>query len=109
MQLVNAYLAEVGRYLPPEQRSDIVGELRDDILEQLAALAEPEGRVPELADERQVLTALGHPLKVASAYKPQRYLVGPGLYPAYLKTLKTSLCLVLALVVLLWLAFRVLR
>lgn len=104
MDLVNAYLVEVGQYLPRDQRDDIVGELRDDILEQVSDLAEQAGREPKTADERQVLDRLGHPLKVASGYSARRYLIGPALYPAYLKTLKTTLGLVLALVLLLWIA-----
>lgn len=104
MELVNSYLMEVGQHLPRDQRSDIIGELRDDIAEQLNALAEQAGRAPDAADERAVLGRLGHPLKVASSYSSRRYLIGPGLYPAYLKTLRTSIGLVLALSLLLWVA-----
>jgi uncharacterized membrane protein len=104
MHLVNAYLTEVEQHLPREQRSDIVGELRDDIMEQLHALEERAGRTADVDDERAVLNRLGHPLKVASSYKSRRYLIGPALYPAYLKTLQTSLAIVLATLMLLWVA-----
>lgn len=104
MKLVNSYLTEVGQHLPRDQRTDIIGELRDDITEQLNAIAEQAGRSPDVTDERAVLGRLGHPLKVASAYASRRYLIGPGLYPAYLKTLRTSIGLVLAFSLLLWVA-----
>lgn len=35
-----------------------------------------------------MLARFGHPLKVASRYQPQKYLIGPDLYPAFLQTLK---------------------
>ncbi len=104
MELVNSYLLQVGQHLPRDQRSDIIRELRDDITEQLDALAEQAGRSPDAADERAVLGRLGHPLKVASSYSSRRYLIGPGLYPAYLKTLRTSIGLVLASFLLFWVA-----
>lgn len=104
MQLVDAYLTEVEQHLPREQRSDIVGELRDDIMEQLHALEEQAGRSANVDDERAVLSRLGHPLKIAGSYKSRRYLIGPALYPAYLKTLQTSLSIVLVTLLLLWVA-----
>lgn len=91
MELVNTYLSELRQHLPSDQREDIVKELRDNLVEEIRELAEDRGTDPTIKDERAVLANLGHPIKVAGAYKAQRYLIGPDLYPAFLQTLRNTL------------------
>jgi uncharacterized membrane protein len=88
MDLVESYLVEVRRYLLDAQRDDIVEELRETLEEQVHDHAEGCGRSPQREDELAVLSILGHPLKVASGYREQRYLLGPALFPTYVQTLK---------------------
>jgi len=91
MELVNSYLSELRQHLPSDQCEDIVSELRDNLVEEMQELADSRGGAPDIKDERAVLANLGHPLKVAAAYKTKRYLIGPNLYPAFLHTLRNTL------------------
>ena len=88
MELVESYLNEVGRFLPEDQRTEVLAELRDDILGEIEGRAETFGRAPSIEDEEIVLTQFGHPLKVAGRYQPEKYVIGPDLYPAFIHTLK---------------------
>jgi hypothetical protein len=96
MKLIDRYIAEVGRYLPQKSRDDIEKEIRstlEDMLEDRSA----ENDHP-IDDEMtaQVLKEFGHPLKVAASYMPQRYLIGPQLYPYFIMVMKLALLLALA-------------
>ena len=103
MQLVDSYLNEVGRFLPAAQREDIINELREAITEQIEDLAQAGTGSPASSDAETVLRGFGHPLKVASAYQPQRHLIGPDYYPAFVQTLKTLLIVVGSVNLVIWL------
>lgn len=97
MELINAYVAEVGRRLPEKQRADIEREIRSMIEDTLEDESHTQGRS---ADEDMlvgVLKRIGSPEKLAASYAPPQYLVGPALYPSYLLSLKLVLGIVLAL------------
>ncbi len=96
MELIDAYVAEVGRRLPEKQRADIEREIRSMIEDTLEDESRTQGRP---ADEDMlvgVLKRLGSPEKLADSYAPPRYLVGPALYPSYLLALKLVVGIVLA-------------
>ena len=95
MQLIDSYLSEVERFLPADQRADILGELRSSLEEQVLDVA--GDTTPGLDDQKVVINRLGHPLKVASGYQGQRYLIGPELFPTFVQTLKTVLVVVAAI------------
>ena len=88
MNIVSNYLAEVGRFLPEADRSEILNELRSSIEEEITEQAEHGHESPNEALAAKVLKRFGHPIKVAGRYQPEKYLVGPGLYPVYTQTLK---------------------
>ena len=97
MNLVDRYIAEVGRHLPEKNRSDIKAEIRsmlEDMLEERGARANS-------ADDKvivETLEGLGDPKLLASKYAPpKRYLIGPGWYEVYLQTLQRVLYIVLPL------------
>jgi hypothetical protein len=102
--LVDRYLREVGFFLPKPERQDILAELSEDIRTQVdereAALSRPLEE-PEL---EAILNAWGKPLVVAERYLPQRYLVGPVLYPIYMFVLKVVALVYLVPWVLVWAA-----
>jgi CubicO group peptidase (beta-lactamase class C family) len=87
-ELIDRYLHAIGFLLPRRQKSDIVAELAEDlsmkIAERESALSRP------LAGEEleALLRERGNPLFVASAFRPQRHLIGPLLYPLYAFSLK---------------------
>jgi hypothetical protein len=87
--LTDRYVHAVTTQLPEGQRDDIARELRATIQDTVAAA--PPGADPAGA-ERQVLLDLGHPAALADSYRGERRaLIGPRLYPAWLRTLKALL------------------
>lgn len=101
MNLIDTYVSEVGRHLPQKNRADIEAEIRSAIQDLLEERARQGGKPAD--DEEtifEVLKEYGAPEKVAASYQPERYLIGPRLYPAYIKVLQIVLPIigVLALV-----------
>jgi len=95
MNLIDRYIAEVGRYLPEKNRADIEAEIRS----MLEDMLEENGYQAKSADEKiiaETLEQLGDPKLLASRYAPPtRYLIGPGWYEVYLQTLQRVLYVVL--------------
>lgn len=102
MEIVERYLQAVKLWLPDDQRDDILAELREDLVAQVEEKTEALGRSPDDGELGELLTARGRPLLVASRYFPQRQLIGPLLYPAYVFVLKVTALCVLAP----WIAVR---
>lgn len=105
MDLIDSYVKEVGQYLPQETRAEITEDLYEAVLEEVFELADAADRSPSLADQQTVLSRFGHPFKVAGRYLPQRYLIGPELYPQLLRTLKIVLSIAVAGLVIFALTF----
>ena len=86
LELVERYIHEIGRRLPPKQRTDVEAELRSLIMDALEAhSAEAADETPEAA-QVAVLQELGAPAEVARRYAAApRYLIGPRLYDTYLR------------------------
>jgi hypothetical protein len=98
MELIESYINEVGRFLPLEQRDEILLELRDAILGEVegeALQSAQGGGEISLEVQQVVLERFGHPLKVAARYQPKKYLIGPDLYPAFVQTLKVVVAIAL--------------
>jgi len=88
MQLVGRYLNAVRFWLPQRHKDDILAELSEDLRSTIAE-REDTLRRPLANDElAELLKRRGHPLIVASAYLPQRSLIGPALFPIYVFVLK---------------------
>jgi len=93
-ELLDRYLLAVKRELTGKQREDIAAEIESYLLDLL------EERFPkskEIAESqiKEILQEMGAPRKVAAQYSPQRYLVGPRLFPAYILILKIVLAAVI--------------
>src|SRR5207237_6411544 len=95
MQLLERYLNAVRFWLPKAQKDDILAELSEDLRSTIAEREDALGR-PLASDELAgLLKDRGHPLIVASAYLPQRSLIGPAMFPIYAFVLKiVGLCFV---------------
>jgi hypothetical protein len=100
MELLNRYLQAVKFWLPRAQQDDIILELGDDIRSQIEERESELGRKLTDAEIEAVLKERGRPLLVSEKYLPQRFLIGPILFPAYWFVLK----LVLACYILPWVA-----
>ncbi len=85
MKLIELYVAEVGRRLPARQREDIQNELRSAIEDAVDDDARAQGKPADEALAAEVLRRYGAPEKTAASYLPPRYLIGPELFPKYVK------------------------
>ncbi|WP_406483245.1 permease prefix domain 1-containing protein [Streptomyces platensis] len=93
--LTDRYVAEVVRRIPADQRGDVADELRATIADTVEArsLAGPE------TAEREVLTEMGDPIRLAARYADRPLaLIGPALYPTYVRLLTVLLSTVLPVV-----------
>jgi hypothetical protein len=93
MNLIDKYIAEVGKHLPRKQRADIEAEIRSTLEDMLE-----ERNQAEASNEAQVIEMLkeyGEPRKVAESYVGPRYLIGPRLYPTFELIVKIVLAAVL--------------
>lgn len=81
------YVWEVSRRVPQDQREDVARELTAAIEDEVDARVEA-GEEPDDARDA-VLIGLGRPARLAQQYRGDRQvLIGPGLYPDYLVTLR---------------------
>jgi hypothetical protein len=89
MELIERYLYEVGRRLPPKTRDDILAELHSVLQDKLDERV-PEGQITR-AHVVEVLKAMGSPKKVATSFAGERYLIGPSLYPTMMRVMEIGL------------------
>lgn len=81
MNLLDRYIQEVSRYIPPRKRGDILAELRSLLVD---TLEDRFGKEPSESQVADLLKEYGRPKDVAASYHPQgQYLVGPALYPLF--------------------------
>ena len=88
MDLIDRYLAAIARRLPADKADDIVAEIRDDLLTRIEAREDKAGRPLDKGEVSDLIKEMGHPLLVASRYRPQQYLVGPDAFPFFVATLR---------------------
>ena len=91
MDLLGRYLNAVKFWLPANQQDDIIAELSEDLRSQVEDREAMLGRDLTQEDWKELLKKRGHPMLVATGYLPQRYLIGPVLFPLYLFVLKIAL------------------
>lgn len=96
MDLIDRYLKSVRLLLPLDQRDDIAAELRDVLMTRREEKVEALGRDLTRQEDEALLKEFGHPLTVAGRYGPQRYLIGPELYPVFIFVLRIVLACVIA-------------
>ena len=91
MDLIERYLAAIGRQLPAKQSADIQAELRDVLVSRIEDRAAELGRPPERAEIEALLVAFGHPMVVAGRYRKIQHLVGPDVFPFWWAGFKVTL------------------
>jgi hypothetical protein len=90
--LTERYVHEVVRRIPADQRDDVADELRATIADTVEARDSGD-------PEREVLTEMGDPIRLAARYADRSLaLIGPELYPAYVRLLVVLLSTVLPIV-----------
>ncbi len=93
MDVVERYLHAIEFWLPKEQKRDIIAEIAEDLHSQIDDRREQLGRELNEAELAALIKQRGAPVLVANRYVPQRFLIGPVLFPIYVFVLKIcSLC-----------------
>jgi hypothetical protein len=90
MDLRERYLLAVKFFLPRPEQDDIIQELSDDIRSKIEATEAERGRPLHKTEQLALIKQYGHPALVAGRYGPQRYLIGPAVFPHYWFTLKAA-------------------
>ena len=108
MKLIDRYVREVGRKLPQKSRTDIEKEIRSALEDMLEDRSKKEGRAVDEEMTVAVLKEYGKPDKVAASYLPERYLVGPQLFPTFWMILQIVVA-VLTAVAIVGLAINLMR
>jgi hypothetical protein len=98
MQIVDRYLKSLKSCLPAAQADDIIKELSENISSQIDDQEGELGRTLTEPEVEAILKQHGHPLVVASRYRQEqrsvsfgRQIIGPALFPFYLRVLKFNL------------------
>lgn len=95
MNLIDKYIEQVGENLPAKDREDIKKEIRSILEDTLENRSQQENRPVDEVMMISVLKEFGTPRKMAEAYMPPRYLIGPRLFPTFLMVTKIVLGIVL--------------
>jgi hypothetical protein len=93
MNLIDKYIAEVGKYLPRKNRADIEAEIRSTLEDMLDERKQGDGPADE-ATVMQLLKEYGAPRQVAATYQTHQYLIGPRLFPIFELVLRVVLIVV---------------
>ena len=96
IDLIDRYIAEVGKDLPRKTRLDIEAEILTAIEDMLAERSRKAGKPVDEQMIVEVLKEYGAPRKVAASYQPERFLVGPQLYASFLTVVQVVLPIVAA-------------
>jgi hypothetical protein len=83
MDLLDRYLQAVKKHLPWQRQDDILAELRANLESQLEDKEAGLGRPLTDAEAEAWLKEVGPPLRMASRYQAQQYLIGPAIFPTY--------------------------
>jgi len=83
INLIDRYVAEVGKHLARKGRVDIQKEIRSTLEDMLEDHAKKAGYEPDEAMIVNLLKEFGKPEDVAASYLPERQLIGPQLYPIF--------------------------
>src|SRR5262249_9349154 len=99
MNLIDKYIAEVGRHLPRKNRADIGAEIRSTLEDMLDERTQGKVQADEAA-VMEVLKDYGAPREVAATYQTHQYLIGPRLFSIFEMVLRIvfSVLIVVSLV-----------
>ena len=95
MNLIDKYIAEVGKHLPRKNRTDIEAEIRSTLEDMLEERKQAQGD----ANDETIIALLkeyGAPREVAESYTGPRYLIGPRVFPIFELVTKIVMAVLLA-------------
>lgn len=94
--LIDRYLAAIARELPAAQRTDIIAELRDELMSRLEAEEDRLGRPMTTTELEAALRDFGNPLVVAGRFRRTQHLIGPQIFPFWWQAIKVALTVIAA-------------
>ena len=94
--LTDRYLEAVAQQVPRDRRDDVSAQLRESLEADLRRRV--GAGTPPLEAERQAVEALGDPRRVADEAVGPRWLVGPRVYPDYVRVLRTVAAIALPII-----------
>ncbi len=83
MNMLEKYVAEIGKRLPRRTRADIETEIKSTLQDMLDERSARAGKPVDDAMVRDLLKEYGAPARVAASYGPAQYLIGPRLFPIF--------------------------
>ena len=105
MQPLDRYLSNLAKLLPADQREDILRELSEDIHSEYEDKESELGRPLIESEQLEILKRRGNPLQVAAGYAENKgtlafgpQLIGPVLFPFYVRVLTFNLGLTFLIV-----------
>ncbi len=114
MDLVDSYMRAVAKALPEAQREDVIGELSEDIRSEMEDKQKELGRPLTEEEQEGLLRQRGNPLLLAARYRQEhrsvafgRQIIGPVLFPFYIKVLSFNLGLTFLVVAIIFAALAV--
>jgi len=90
MEILDRYLQSVKKHLPWQRQEDIIAELRANLEAQLEDKEAELGRPLTAAEAEAWLKPMGPPAQMAARYQPQKYVIGPALYPTFIYVLRIA-------------------
>src|ERR1700757_3721186 len=114
MDQVDRYMKAVAKALPEAQREDLIRELSEDIRSEMEDKQGELGRPLTEAEQQVLLKQRGNPLLLAARYRQDhrtlafgRQLIGPVLFPFYVKVLSFNLGLTFMVIATIFIALGV--
>jgi hypothetical protein len=98
MNLIDKYIAEVGKHLPRKSRADIEAEIRSTLEDMLDERKQAQGAADD-ATVIELLKEFGPPQEVASQYQThqRQFLIGPRLFPIFTLVTRVVFSVLIAL------------
>ncbi len=94
--VIEAYVTDVARRLPRQQRNDVAFELRALLQEELHAQAQDAGRAPDATMALALVQGYGPPAEMAARYRPQLTVIDPADGPTFLRVAVIGLAVIWA-------------
>ena len=114
MDLLDRYLNAVRKGLPEAQREDIIRELSEDIRSEMEDEEAALGRPLAEAEQQAILKRRGNPVLLAARYRQDHrsvafgpQLIGPVLFPFYIKVLSFNLGLTFIIIATIFIALLI--
>ncbi len=97
MELIDRYIAEVGKDLPCKNRLDLEAEILSAIEDMLTERCQKTGKPVDEEMIVEVLKEYGAPRKVAASYQPEHCVIEPHIMQSFLTVIKVILPIVAAI------------